>query len=201
MDENPSGGTPPAAQIGLSEADLEFWARLPGWSVREQAALLLGLDPEDKATLDESREFKRYLLMMRRVKAVKQLRSFPRPRIVLRWARSNNIPVPHELRNAVTGGKPLINWRRRYLELKARTEAPDEDNLPPKTRKSLEIILLAVARRNYGYLPDRNNSAAKMIAADATLKGVVIMEDTVRDRLREAHDNCGHLFEAKKDDA
>ncbi|UDL96283.1 hypothetical protein LGH83_08945 [Lichenihabitans sp. PAMC28606] len=196
MQEGPLPEGSSESQSSLSESDLAFWARLPGWSVREQAALLLGLNPESEMELEGSREYKRYCLMMNRVRKAGQLRPFPRPKSVLRWARSNKLPVPDNVRIAVIGGKSLINWRRRYLELKARTEAPNEEHLPPKTRKSLETILLAVARRYYGYHPTMRNSAAKMISADATINGrVLVGEETVRDRLRDANEALGDEFD------
>ena len=56
----------------LSEARLRYWAKLPGWRLREAAALLLDLDPDDPNLKEQSnfRDLQRVLLRARSMKVI-----------------------------------------------------------------------------------------------------------------------------------
>ena len=57
------------------EVDLGYWATMPGWRVREQAALLLNLDPLEKANLSHNREFMNLYRRLNRARVMNKIES------------------------------------------------------------------------------------------------------------------------------
>jgi hypothetical protein len=181
----------------LSPEDLRFWARLPGWTVREQAALLLGLDPGSPADLASSEFFARYRLMLKRAKRMQLLKSPAPPLYVLEWAKSNGIPVPEDLKQAVAGERRLRNWKTKYFRLRreALNNNKGDEDVNPKTKTSLERLLLLMAIESYGYKLQGNSETAGILADIADkFDSRIIGEDAIRTRLKAAGEEHGYLF-------
>jgi hypothetical protein len=170
----------------------------------ECAALLLGLDP-DQVQQNESRDPRaadpsqvQYLRLKRlllRARAMGELDSPARPRDFLEWAASNGLEVPDALLAALGENKVLTNWRRRYyrcrkLLKKAKADHRTEPDLHPRSRHSLYTILLAMAIEKYGFDPNKNNAAAKLISGTLAKHDFEAPpgEQTIRSWLQEARD-------------
>ena len=99
----------------------------------------------------------------------------------------------------------LLIQKNRDLEtelarLKEEITKLKNDEINPKTKKSLQIMVLAMALEQYGWDPlAMRNDAAKNIASDAHTQGLAITDQTVRNQLFAAMEQkkAGYLPESQ----
>ena len=178
----------------------EYWSKMPGWRLREAAALLLCLDPDKIEHLENDasnkaayHDLKRYLFRCRDMNILDDPHE---PVDLLNWCASNRIAVPIALSNYVAKKHQLQNWRDRYRDirrkhnkLKANSkptledenfDAPEPD---PRRLRSIYILLCAYAHES-GF--DRDKGAVNNIVEYAENIGLPIKRNAVTDALREA---------------
>jgi hypothetical protein len=175
-------------------SDLEYWARMPGWTTTEAAALLLGLDPDAVVSEDDVPKVHRFQRVLERACQMDLLTNPVAPREFLEWAKSNRIDIPVALEEAVAKGKRIRNWRTSAKKYKRdlRKREDSVDDLSKKAKKSLYRILLALAKEHCGYVPYKNNNAAAQI--EKTLAKHSLAEpkqETIRHWLETAFDEVG----------
>lgn len=184
----------------LSFPYIEYWTKMPGWRLREAAALLLCLDPDKTKDLENGssdkaayQHLKRYLFRCRDMNILDDPHE---PVDLLNWCASNRITVPIALKNSVAKEHQLQNWRikyrklrRRYNNLKSNSrptledkdfDAPEPD---PRRLRSIYILLCAYAHEN-GFGKDKG--AVNNIVEYAENIGLPIKRNAVTDALREA---------------
>ena len=133
-----------------SAADfLAYWSSMPGWKVSEASALLLMMDPDNRAENRKSGEYKKLKKRLKRAVLMNTFSSPSTPKEVLEWAISNNLIVDESLKKSVSEfkGIPLQNWRRRYRSLQKKyRKLSSQDKVPkPKRKSSFLRLILAFA--------------------------------------------------------
>ena len=148
--------------------NLAYWSRMPGWRMSEAAALLLGLDPDEKLENGRTRDKCYFNLerLLKRARTMGELESPEEPIEILQWMRSNGFEVPETLAAAVTAARKrrIKNWRTRYLKAKRelKEEKKKREELPHRRRPSVYQFIYAVGR-DYGFTPDNNDGATSAI--------------------------------------
>jgi hypothetical protein len=181
-----------------NSVDYEFWGRMPGWTIAEAAALLVGLDPDSVSSetgKDALRETKhrQYYQLRRRLKRARKMDDLDdpmRPRDFLEWAVSNKLNVSHDLQQGVHIGKKLQNWRQKYFSMKRKRDAlvdKSKDVVTPKERTSLLTIILAMVRQILKHQAGNPHtvSAIRKAVEKAELK---LSDDAIRKYLSEAEE-------------
>jgi hypothetical protein len=187
---------------GISEdsetqpADYEFWGLMPGWTISEAAALLLGLDPdsmsrerEDDVTPGTHRW--RYRQLRRRLARAQEMDDLDdpmRPQDFLEWAISNKLPVSDTLLKSVKTVKKLRNWRVKYFSMKRRRDELAEklkEDVNPKERTSLLTIILGMTRHILKHKAG-NIHTVSMIERAIKKADLKLSDDVIRKFLEEA---------------
>ena len=124
--EDSIGQTSDGGQPSDGEVDYGYWGRMPGWTMSEAAALLLGHDP-DRMNPTENRQhepgspgwkYKRLHRMLERACEMEKLSDPEVPRVLLEWAENNKIDTPPMLVEKMRAVVDVRNWRRRYSAMK-----------------------------------------------------------------------------------
>ncbi|WP_407522690.1 hypothetical protein [Methylobacterium oryzisoli] len=180
--------------------DWRYWADMPGWYLKEAAALLLSIEPDTivgkrSAELNQTefRDFIRLRRLILRARKMGFLESPCRPRDLLEWAQSNDITIPQPLADAVQRGKSIRNWKKiaqKYKKLysKLQSQSMKFEDYNTKSINTLYKMLIAMAVDKYGYSANGNNPAPKRIETavlGADFDGP--LAQTIRVRLAEAY--------------
>lgn len=194
-----------------ARADLGHWARAAYWYPAEAAAVSLGYDPMlvNSDTIkpyiearSEAKAFDRLLMLISRAVDKGTLGLKFSPPDFVDWADRINIELPRELRDAVAELAPLPNapdievgqLRQENTQLKIELEQYKVANKDPhpRERRSLHLIVAAMAHAKYGFDPRaRKTPASAKIVTDIELLGLAIDEDTVLTHLRNAFRDLG----------
>ena len=164
-----------------SEVDWAFWRKLPGWSISESAYLLLGLNPEERKTLNpmnsSSEEIdlriRRMIHFLRRAKQMKEISAISKPSDIVRCAKLHDLPIPIELNILFTETKKknyrklLRKMRLRYSELEEKLERIQNENKsfdkePFLTKRSVYRMLWVMAASHYSLNKENINTADKI---------------------------------------
>jgi hypothetical protein len=204
-----------------TDADLEHWGRMDGWTLEEATALLLGKDPNliDDGLLEEPYSGPYWMLqqLIYRAQELGDLPSLIRPVEMLNWADQHNVQYSEDLKRSILRDirpsacndpdqvreekdcdtKLLDDISRVKDELPAKIEAiQDQKTLNPKIGQSLEKMVLGMAAAYHGYEPEEFRSKAPQEIKDELDRvGISVDVDTIRTRLREAVEEFGHLIE------
>lgn len=144
------------------------------------------------------------------------------PEALMKWATEIEFELPEELQSAgaklfgkrntglnpsdglIAGLEALKAENARLNEQVARLEKEVlelvNDKINPKTKTSLQVMVLAMAREQYGWEPlATRTDVASLIASDAHTQGLGITEQTVRNQLRAAMEQkeAGYLPESQ----
>src|SRR3954451_17091380 len=98
--QNSDGGQPSDGEV-----DYDYWGRMPGWTMSEAAALLLGYDPDRMNPAEDKQhepgsatwKYKRLLRVLQRACEMDELSSPEILQVLLEWARSNKVDLPQLL--------------------------------------------------------------------------------------------------------
>lgn len=191
------------------QADFGYWAKAAHWRPDEAAALSLGFEPKyvNPGTIkpylevsSEACEVDRRSMLISRALDTGELAHQFSPADFVRWADRINLELPMKLLEAVTqmvalaklSGNDDGDLREENERLKRELEQYKIANRDPhpRERRSLQIILAAVAYSKYGFDPaaDRNSAIAR-IMSDIQLIGQNLDRDTVLTHLRRAFDD------------
>ena len=206
------------------------WLRMPGLTPAEASALLLGYDPSQYAKLrnaeasDLARKFRELEQEVARKFPQRDVRdrSPVIPERLVNWALEIELELPEPLQGAIDklfGDKQTSAARPSDLDAQlealraenagltkqvARLEKEVlelvNDKIQPKKKKSLQVMVLAMALEQYGWDPlAMRNDAAKNIASDAHTQGLAITDQTVRNQLFAAMEQkkAGYLPESQ----
>ena len=183
---------------------LDDWAKMPGWRIREAAALFLGLDPEQRDTCIKCRQFRMLHRRILRSHTMGLLKSPQTPQDFISWAKENSITVPDLLITAVSRTGKIRNWKAEAMKLRKSikkseskvSEVESEFEEEPKARHSLSHILYFIASQKYHY-KSGNNTAAGNIFRAAQKSGIFDFpsEQTVRKWLQKAASQVGKQYE------
>jgi len=105
-------------QLLQDEVDYDYWGRMPGWTMSEAAALLLGYDPDGMNPAEDKQhepgsaawKYRRLLRVLQRACEMDELSSPEIPQVLLEWARSNKIDRPQLLVGRVRASGRVHNW-------------------------------------------------------------------------------------------
>lgn len=197
-----------------AQADFEYWAKFPLWTLDEAVALTLGKDPRvvTWSKIEESAEtslfaarfdnLRRFVL---RAKEAQQLTDLVFPADYIAWAKANPVPLPPELEKSVQAFSGQVpDWKALFEETKSQlasaTKASDRP-VSEKERKTFLRIVLGMAIVGYGYdhRADRGPTA-KDIADDLLRLGMSVDVDTVRAKLKEAVAEFGDVLPTLDED-
>jgi len=180
-----------------AQADFEYWAKFPLWTLDEAVALTLGKDPriitwsrveEYTETSPFAARFDNLRRFVVRAKEAKRLPELVSPTNYIAWAKANHIALPPELEKSVQAFSGKVpDWKALYEEAKLqlasvteeleRREAADKP-LGEKEKNTFYRLILTMAVRGYGYDPRAVRSpTSKDIAGDTQLLGISIDED------------------------
>jgi hypothetical protein len=196
-----------------AQADFQYWAKFPLWTLDEAVALTLRKDPrvvtwqkieEYAETSPFAARFDNLRRFVLRAKEAQQLLELVSPTNYIAWAKANNVTVPPELEASVqafSGTAP--DWRALYEEAKLklasvadeleRLKAADKP-LSEKEKNTFYKMLLGMAVAIYGYDPRApKGPTAKEIADELARVGIPINVDTVRKWLQKAANEFGDL--------
>ena len=206
------------------------WLRMPRLSPAEAAALLLGYDPGQYAKLRnaEAKELARKFRELEQdvTRKFPQIdvrdRSPVRPEWLVNWAIEIEFELPEPLQGSIDklfGNRQTSAARPGDLDaqleaLKAENARLNEqvarlekevfelvnDKIQPKTKTSLQVMVLAMAQEQYGWDPRATRTdVASLIASDAHTQGLGITEQTVRNQLFAAMERkeAGYLPESQ----
>lgn len=180
-------------------ADVDYWSKMPEWSLEEIVALSLGKDPRvvssdkfvhgTRGTEFSAAYFTR-LEIVGRNHLANQLGDSTPPIKVIEWANVIEFSFPTELIEAVR----LVDQRRRGKTRPTKSalriaspDTQDEKRISEHERKSLLKMVIGMAVAKYDYDPDRKrNSAAGQISNDLQLHGVSLSDETITKYLNEA---------------
>ncbi len=180
-----------------TDAETDYWASMPTWTLDEAAILSLGKDPRDisweivQERLGHS-EFVGELADRRerisRGQAVGQLKDPTVPNAFLIWADHFSWDLPDGIFEAVAEYHGKETGRRRKIGNLARQHGDEgsEDARHVKEQRSDAKIILAIATAKFQFNPVSRTSAARNIADCCVRQGMRIDEDTVRARLANA---------------
>lgn len=190
-------------QANGPEANFEFWAKQPNWSVREAAPLFLGLNPEWVLTSDgsirrEGERFRKQLTalmdMIHRAFVVLELPRIAPPSRWMAWAKSRGVPHSSALDALVAEWDRAIEPRDQEIEtLKAELEqlravlSSSDKPVGTRERESLYKLILGMAIGGYGYKAAASrNSIISDIEKDLVEHELSLTDDTIRSYLQKA---------------
>lgn len=172
-----------AFEASLRISDWTDWAKMPIWTPDEAAALLLTVSP--RAVVRHLRlshpvvqRFKIIRESIHRACAAGEIACGDHgivPADLLKWAKQYEIEIPPELTAEITRVQSLAAKR------------PKDKPLISRERDTLLKIILGMAIGGYGYDPIASKSSTvKEIYDDLALRGIVLDQDTIRNKLRDA---------------
>ena len=182
----------------FADAEYDYWARCPMWSMEQATALLLGKDADvvDLPTLRRfnqanglAAQFNRLLYRLQEAKEQGELTEYMPPSMLVEWASANQIEVPSELIQAVEAHSSGTVARPALASAipDERPVTPNERTAWVKERDSLKKIVIAMAVDGYGYVPGAAKSTLCKEVVDAAERlGLKKDHDTVRKWVREA---------------
>ena len=206
------------------------WLRMPRLSPAEAAALLLGYDPGQYSKLRnaKAKELARKFSELEQEVTRKfprrdaRDRSPVRPEWLVNWAIEIEFELPEPLQGAIdklfgnrqaSAARPgdldaqleareleIARLNEQVARLKEEVLELVNDKINPKTKTSLQVMVLAMAQEQYGWDPRATRSdVASLIASDAHTQGLGITEQTVRNQLRAAMEQkeAGYLPESQ----
>jgi len=195
------------------EADFVYWAKMDLWTLREGAAVLVGINPNltrDDAKLRSSLKKEAFV----RYEGIYELacRSYvhldhdgAEPAEWLDWARKINLPIPPQLETEVERLRSAVQSkasddreaRIKQLEayvakLKAalvQGRSAVDQSPAVRERESMLKLIIGMAIEGYRYDPKaKRNESVRDIANDLEKCGVSLSDDTVRKYLAEGAD-------------
>ena len=197
-----------------AQADFQYWAKFPLWTLDEAVALTLRKDPrvvtwskieEYAETSPFAARFDNLRRFVLRAKEAKRLPELVSPTDYIAWAKANNVTVPPELEASVqafSGTAP--DWKALYEEEKLKHASMRDElerykaankPLSEKEKNTFFKMFLGMAVAIYPYNPQlARSTTAKEIVDDLARVGITIAEDTVRDKLQKAAEEFGHLL-------
>jgi hypothetical protein len=117
------------SDLQLLDADIDFWACMPAWTLEEALALSLGQDPEKVSwkevqkypgTSDFVKNFSRRRKIMMRHHVCQRLSDPVAPGRFVAWAKHTNIEISDKLVEAVSKhGHEIADWKDFFLTQKA----------------------------------------------------------------------------------
>lgn len=186
--------------------DYEYWSRMPGWTVREAAALMLNIDPDHlpEKSLDSEtpggRYYRRFRLLNRAWK-MDELSSPTAPRDFLQWAFSNGMRFPEKLELPVRAGKPHRNWKKRYNKMKRERDQLQrhneelaqqvQDEINPKELTTLLKLVLGMARAKFKYEGATKLHTVGLIKSALSAADLPLNKGTIKKVLNKAEDQLG----------
>ena len=190
------------------------WLSVPRLLPEEATALCMGFDPKYASHLrgrsdwEGAVRFKELELDISRRFLKTPAHSYQQviPEFLVNWAQSIELELPAELKSAINklfgsiGVQPdkttelkaeNAKLRLKITELKGEVErlnaqikVLENDEINPKTKTSLQIMVLAMAFEQYAWEPlATRNDAPRNIASDAHGLGLGITTQTVRNQL------------------
>jgi Ser/Thr protein kinase RdoA (MazF antagonist) len=191
--DNADSDAKPADQV---KVNWSYWARMPGWRMKEASALLLAIEPPCEGFEDERDfplEYHKLLRMLMRAHHMEIIESPIRPQEFLEWAKSNDWKIPPPLEEAISRQRrKLRNWRRlaikrreRIIELESELAQRDA-KIEPKALKTLLAMILGMAERKYRYDSPEGRSAVTNIESDLVESNTPVTGQTIRNWLEKA---------------
>lgn len=200
--------------VAPPDIDYAFWLQLSFWRAKEAAALLLGLDPEDKSENGKNPQFVRVVCLIKRAQQVEVLEKPAAPIAILEWAKANNLPSNPGLNVARDGFRPLKNWRAKYFSMKRKRNAIQiqldelqvkldelqssyqsaEKPLDARSRRTLLEIIAALNKLTKSQLPLDSPELKTKVAGELELLGMTRDKKTIGKWLSaasEAEDEAG----------
>ena len=194
-----------------ANADFEYWAKFPLWTLDEAVALTLGKDPrvvtwprieEYAETSPFAARFDNLRRLVHRAKEAEQLTDLVSPADYIFWAKANHIAFPPELeKNVEAFSGQVPDWKALYEETKLQlATAKDElerhkaaeKPVGEREKTTFHKLILTMAIRGYGYDPRAVRSPiSNDIAGDTQLLGISLDQDTVRSKLQKAFQEIG----------
>ena len=181
--------------------DYGYWAKMPYWTPAEAAALALGLCPEAMKRIDHAQaeatppvvlEYLRLRKLVWRSRKLEELRSihgYIDPHGYLRWSERHGVGVPSELASAVRASRES-DAAASEASAKQLTSLPKPSEAKPlmtRERDTLLKLIAGMALAGYGYDPKAAKSpTVKEIWDDLALRGILLDQDTIRSKLKEA---------------
>ena len=190
------------------------WLSVPLLLPEEATALCMGFDPKYASHLrgrsdwEGAVRFKELELDISRRFLKTPAHSYQQviPEFLVNWAQSIELELPAELKSAINklfgsiGVQPdkttelkaenaklrfnITELKGEVERLNAQIKVLENDEINPKTKTSLQIMVLAMAFEQYGWDPlAKRNDAAKNIASDAHTLGLGITTQTFRNQL------------------
>ena len=188
-------------------ADFVYWSKIPRWTLEEATALSFGKAPEfvnsDKVEAYHGQssfadDYSKRLSLLLRAQEAEELPVSISPAEFISWAEQTGIALPEDLVDAVRASAGRIEDRRslaaerdelREEVKRLKGEAVREKPLSTRERETLLKIILGIARGGYGYNPTEGRSPIpKQIADDLATFGILVSDDTVRQKLKDASD-------------
>lgn len=195
------------------------WLSVPRLLPEEATALCMGFDPKYASHLrgrsdwEGAVRFKELELDISRRFLKTPAHSYQQviPEFLVNWAQSIELELPAELKSAINklfgsiGVQPdkttelkaenaklrlnLTELKGEVERLNAQIKVLENDEINPKTKTSLQVMVLAMAFEQYAWEPlATRNDAPRNIASDAHRLGLGITTQTVRNQLVVAMD-------------
>ena len=190
------------------------WLSVPLLLPEEATALCMGFDPKYASHLrgrsdwEGAVRFKELELDISRRFLKTPAHSYQQviPEFLVNWAQSIELELPAELKSAINklfgsiGVQPdkttelkaenakltlnLTELKGEVERLNAQIKVLENDEINPKTKTSLQVMVLAMAFEQYAWEPlATRNDAPRNIASDAHRLGLGITTQTVRNQL------------------
>ena len=181
------------AEISL----IDYWARMPGWTTREQAALLLELNPNEAIPEHKEKDFRALKAVLKRATEMRLLRSPTMPLTFILWAIKNPIPVPvpPALLQAVqaTQSKKWISLSTLINQEKSGHVARRRRNWKKyRTYKTVMSVILVMAMEKYQYKPgQRGSTSGNIVKSMVQHLKKPFTEQTVNKLLTRAAEEVG----------
>jgi hypothetical protein len=187
----------------FADAEYDYWALCPAWSMEQATALLLGKDADvvDVLALRQFRvsafktEFDRLLYRLQEAKERGELTEPVSPPALIEWASAYQIEAPSELIQVVEAHSHDTVTRPVSASAMPdeRPVTPNERTAWAKERESLKKIIIAMAVDGYGYVPGSAKSKLYQEVVDAAERlGIKIDRDTVSKWVKESTELLDH---------
>lgn len=172
-------------------ANLDYWGKAAYWTIEEGTTLSLGYEPRvlNWELLKDSdhpvtRIYEDRRNLAARARDMGELSDRNEPLAYIRWARSLGLSFCPELDAIIRNGQ----------RTKKAAQALSDEALHPKTKQSLQKLVLGMAAAMYGYDPKQGRTTIHQEIKDELDRvGISLNVDTVRQQITDAADVFGDL--------